>query len=1000
MADPDLEGDPVSFGETPRDVRTSSTEKKQLRIGGVDGVDGVELQQPLRNHRWTVDAGGSTMFADGTRVPQGAGRQTPSDAASSSNTAAARLNRARSRSMDSMRIPEGALRCANNHPMDRFVVPEGKMLSCDTCMRQFAAGTVMMSCKRCSTAHYMCSSCSAKGDEGQRPVWRRWLSILLDPVGLFARFRRPLALMAMVAALLAWRQLTKILGSSDRTRVLSWVVTGYSLGIILLLGFYAFENGPCHRTRGIESMYLAFALTVIVMASNLLRPFSEGSNWPKNGNPLSCVRNDTYAYAGTRLTCTNTSSACPPGGCTVGGKPALEICASSCLVEADASIQLLIWLILMRRILQHVGAHQMHPSFQEGPCAAARTAAAERWVPAATPRAKRVALELEDNLSEIFRKEVEASPSSNWELGILMLLILDRAIRAYPTSLTFLLNVAKIVEVFMVFPFLYLVLRRCFMAPAIQKICVLVEDLVARGDKATLQYVLATISVGTLLEVASRCLDALTEGALRKNLLSPFCKAVLIDALQKKGMVLNGRCQEAACKVLLSCHAEELTALKNMVDGSGSHHNLYKLVYNDITDARLRRRILRHFAWEAHEVRKALGHRKGVKVLSDVDDTLYSSGGKFPAGCDRRFPHHMIYPGCLALYRTLDKEWNEKEPTCNLVFLSARPHVYKGVSEDHSYQLFMRLVREGLMHSLPTLLPGRLLAGIRVLATYPCLRTRAWAPVGDLKVKMYRRYRMLYQEYDFMFIGDNGQGDLWAGQFMVAAQAISEALPHHNQGSPKGSRRRQELVRAQTTTRGRAGTHDSVDPGQAHDGSKLLAVLIHQVLEQEACLSREKPRDRGPYWVEEQRETKLFIFQSYVGAALALYRLDPELVSARELVEVANTAVEEFNDMRLMYLEWGSRWNAAEAALSRDLAEAMAAVRGVEDLPPFAPLQSIQQIRESAGLDGPVNEEGWLVATRAATPRFTIRSMGRERGSIDKAIDLIRNAPRNARASV
>ena len=28
-------------------------------------------------------------------------------------------------------------------------------------------------------------------------------------------------------------------------------------------------------------------------------------------------------------------------------------------------------------------------------------------------------------------------------------------------------------------------------------------------------------------------------------------------------------------------------------------------------------------------------YKYGVKILSDVDDTLYSSGGKFPAGIDK-----------------------------------------------------------------------------------------------------------------------------------------------------------------------------------------------------------------------------------------------------------------------------------------------------------------------------------------------------------------------------
>lgn len=42
------------------------------------------------------------------------------------------------------------------------------------------------------------------------------------------------------------------------------------------------------------------------------------------------------------------------------------------------------------------------------------------------------------------------------------------------------------------------------------------------------------------------------------------------------------------------------------------------------------------------------------KIVSDIDDTLMSSGGSFPAGCDRTYPRHCIYPGVLAFYSEMD----------------------------------------------------------------------------------------------------------------------------------------------------------------------------------------------------------------------------------------------------------------------------------------------------------------------------------------------------------
>lgn len=43
-----------------------------------------------------------------------------------------------------------------------------------------------------------------------------------------------------------------------------------------------------------------------------------------------------------------------------------------------------------------------------------------------------------------------------------------------------------------------------------------------------------------------------------------------------------------------------------------------------------------------------------MQVVSDIDDTLMSSGGSYPAGRDMRYPHNCVYPGVLAFYNELD----------------------------------------------------------------------------------------------------------------------------------------------------------------------------------------------------------------------------------------------------------------------------------------------------------------------------------------------------------
>merc|ERR1711870_30261 len=109
----------------------------------------------------------------------------------------------------------------------------------------------------------------------------------------------------------------------------------------------------------------------------------------------------------------------------------------------------------------------------------------------------------------------------------------------------------------------------------------------------------------------------------------------------------------------------------------------------------------------------------------------------------------MVYPGCLSLFRVLDRGCSGNSRSCNLVFLSARPHLYKNISEECSYVKFEQLVESGGMHSFPTLLPGRLSKGVGAAIKTAWLKTRAWQEVGELKYDSYQKFAALYQEYDF-----------------------------------------------------------------------------------------------------------------------------------------------------------------------------------------------------------------------------------------------------------
>ena len=63
---------------------------------------------------------------------------------------------------------------------------------------------------------------------------------------------------------------------------------------------------------------------------------------------------------------------------------------------------------------------------------------------------------------------------------------------------------------------------------------------------------------------------------------------------------------------------------------------------------------------------------------------------------------------------------------------------------------------------------------------FPCLQ--AWAPVGMHKYHSFIEYVQLYPEYDFIMLGDNGQGDAMCADRVIMKAGklgggVREAMP-------------------------------------------------------------------------------------------------------------------------------------------------------------------------------------------------------------------------------
>ncbi len=226
----------------------------------------------------------------------------------------------------------------------------------------------------------------------------------------------------------------------------------------------------------------------------------------------------------------------------------------------------------------------------------------------------------------------------------------------------------------------------------------------------------------------------------RANDLKMATKLAMVNALQTGPT--NDREEEAISRILLSSHGKDLTDLKIGIDLGKDHRTLHELIYVDVDNEIYREAILNHIAAEG----ASLGN-VGVKVLSDIDDTIYASLH------DESFPKDSLYPGVRELYKQLG----------NLTFLTARPFTRIGYYEAETHQLLDRMEfieRSLLMGSLSALLTPELM--------------------GRKKALNFNIYEKLFPEFRFIFFGDSGQGDILTATLIQKShlERVSSALIH------------------------------------------------------------------------------------------------------------------------------------------------------------------------------------------------------------------------------
>jgi hypothetical protein len=192
--------------------------------------------------------------------------------------------------------------------------------------------------------------------------------------------------------------------------------------------------------------------------------------------------------------------------------------------------------------------------------------------------------------------------------------------------------------------------------------------------------------------------------------------------------------------IFLALRGEPLRELKRTLDDGRWDGHLMHLVHSDIDDEAVRAALLAHLARSADGLQI-----RPIRVLSDIDDTIYASLH------DTRYPKGTLYPGVLAFYRELAGVAPETQGAGFVTFISARPGDRGGLVERVTRETLTEFGFDGA-----TLLAGTL-RGLR-----------SHEAMAQTKRTNLARYRALYPEYRFVFVGDSGQGDAAFGAMILA----------------------------------------------------------------------------------------------------------------------------------------------------------------------------------------------------------------------------------------
>jgi hypothetical protein len=307
-------------------------------------------------------------------------------------------------------------------------------------------------------------------------------------------------------------------------------------------------------------------------------------------------------------------------------------------------------------------------------------------------------------------------------------------------------------------------------------------------------------------------------------------------------------------RLLLSVALKDLHWFKFALEYDGDYKDLVEYVFHDIDDQACQARIIGHLRTAQPPI--------GVKVLSDVDDTMYANL------IDARYPKKTLYPGALEFYDAVKREPFELSTT-PVTTLSARPNPIAGTLEESSLQSLVAFTKGRLCLSA---LSGALVSGALGTAQ-TVLRANLDLlcdegphdqedEIGRVKFKNFLRFSAVYPEYRYVFVGDSGQADALAAQLMVTTEST------------------EETSRVVTTF-----IHDL----RQFENDAKSASSAFRGLRPEVLVNRGSAAGRG-----------VIVFRNYIDAAVVAYTHSAtleHLISAEGLASITRSALRQFQDI-------------------------------------------------------------------------------------------------------